>query len=61
MDDACKHDWRNSININSKGTLDSVMECEDCGVRHYLDSRQRPKHLQHLPSERYENLVKLFS
>ena len=61
MDDACKHDWRNSININSKGTLDSVMECEDCGVRHYLDSRPRPTHLQHVPTERYESLVKLFS
>jgi len=50
MDSACKHDWRNGIKINSQGVLESVMECEECGARHYLDSRQRPKHLQHLPS-----------
>jgi len=61
MDDSCKHDWRNSIKINAEGTLDNIVECENCGVRNYLDSRDRPEHLRHLPNKRYNQLVKIFS
>jgi len=54
------HDWRNSILVNKKGTLDSVLECEDCGARQYMDTEDRLEHLHYLPTERYNNLKKLF-
>ena len=59
MSSFCEHDWRNSIRINKQGTLDSIIECEECGVRQYVDS-DRPEHLKYVPTKRYESLKKLF-
>ncbi len=61
MTSTCNHDWRNGIKINKKGTLDSVLECENCGRRQYVQEGEvRPAHLQFVPSERYNNLRELF-
>jgi ribosomal protein L33 len=56
----CNHNWSNSFSINELGTLDSVLECENCGKREYQTNRQRPKHLRHISNEKYESLKNMF-
>ena len=60
MTSKCTHEWSNSIAINSLGTLDDVLECEKCGLRKFTNPQERPEHLKHVPSKRFDTLVELF-
>jgi hypothetical protein len=55
-------DIRNSYQINSKGTLTSVLECEDCGRREVelAPSPDVPSHLKHLNKKAIDGLKYLF-
>jgi hypothetical protein len=62
MEAGCKHYWANSYSINKHGTLDSVLECNNCGkrVNESNSSSKKLPHLQNVSDENYRNLQSMF-